>query len=868
MELKKDKIIYPMMFKIENKIEEDIYYLQLPKIIKDKWIELEKASKFINLSEFNLPINTLRKMLNTHLDGIIDMDKVSTYSNDTKWIKSFKEINLKRILICFSIWIEEFYIKGSLDNNKKRKNGIDKSVNKLANELISLLKEENFEKCKKTRVILFENGKSVNNEGFTLYPLKIIHDLMGKKININGVNTKLLYSSKNELITDTRDIYSKKSFISFVIKLSVQTLSPKNQAYLNIDLSIRRWSNNIKNISVGYLPTNKNCYIRVASDRMQMLAGGYNYQSKKLIWNDIDYRCFKECHISCEIPEFMDVLSDLDKYNNARINDVLVPYKDDITWLTTKYDAGVTFSDRDVIFKYISDYLGENGYSNNLVEAKAVKTVRFTNLNIFEKKKKGYEFDKELFLQQLDKSIDNNVLTIEVYIDEEIIQTIDANINIIDEFKSEISQYLNKYIGNSKHRIVFQSKCNITKRLNKTEQSKKNNLIGFENRINEINKELNKVKGPTLAFVIINDKEYYKKLDKDILLDPKYAIRCGFAQMGRLTQFITIESYYKEYKRLNNFNEGIDNKKEEGSKENKILKSGILDGFRQLGVVYDYSNNKRLKDKDIVGIHISNYKKTIYNNIIGQFPIIVRYDVENSKIYAYCDLVDKVEVPYWKLNLELAALGANKNISDLIKQNMSYTSLSRRLDRIVNKSKKEAIIIIDANGTSRSFIKGIANTEIEKANRDIKKESYKLLIKEDQIIELNDLSNISLIRIRHNNEVPSYIPIKNGENYLQTSGIYKYEDLFYLIESRPKHEGKVYESNETKVDSTRSFSHRNMMEVFPMYISNKSEEKELEVVSIVKKLKSSSIQFDSRETILPLPLHLALKSEEYLYTIK
>ena len=116
---------------------------------------------------------------------------------------------------------------------------------------------------------------------------------MGKKININGVNTKLLYSSKNELITDTRDIYSKKSFISFVIKLSVQTLSPKNQAYLNIDLSIRRWSNNIKNISVGYLPTNKNCYIRVASDRMQMLAGGYNYQSKKLIWNDMDYRCFK-----------------------------------------------------------------------------------------------------------------------------------------------------------------------------------------------------------------------------------------------------------------------------------------------------------------------------------------------------------------------------------------------------------------------------------------------------------------------------------------------------------------------------------------------------------------------------------------------
>lgn len=865
MEQKTNKAIYPMMFKIDNKIQEDIYYIELPKIIKEKWIELEKASKFTNWPQINLPINTFRNMLNTHLDGIVDMNKVSTNSDDSKWLKSFKEINIKRILTCFKIWVEEFYIKGGLDNNRKRKNGTDKIVARLADELRGLLKEESFDEVQKENLVLFENGKAVNNEGFTLYPLRIVHDLMGRKININGVDTKLLYSNKNELITDTRDICYKDSFISFVIKLSVQTLPPKNEAYLNVDLSIRRWSNNTKNGYTGYLPTDKNCYIRVGRDRMQVLKGGYNYENKKLMWSNIDYNCFRECQLSCKVPEFSEILGNLDKYNNGEIHDVLVPYKDDISWLTTKYDAGVTFSDRDVIFEYISNYLTENSYVNNLVEAIPVKSVKFMKLKKF--KTKNRQFDKELFLQQLDKAIDNKVLTVEIYIDEDIIQTIDTNIDI-HKLKSEISHYLNKYIGDSKHKVVFLSEHNIIKELSKTEQSKKNNLIGFEERVDEIKNRLENTNEPTLAIVVINDKDYYKKLDKSILLDPKYAIRCGFAQMGRLTQFITVENYCEEYNRLDNLDKETSNEKKESSKINNVINSSILDGFRQLGVMYDYSQEKRLKGKDIVGIHVSNYKKTIYNGNIGQFPIIIRYDVDNSKIYGYCDLVDKVEVPYWKLNLGLATLGANKDISKFIKENMSDTSLYRRLDRIVNKSDKETIIIIDSNGTSRSFVKGITNTEIEKANTDEEDNTYKLLIKENQRIELNDSKNISLVRIRHNDEVPSYIPIKSGENYLQTSGIYKYDNLFYLIESRPMHEGKVYKSDKTKVDSTQSFSHRNMMELFYMFISNRNEEKELEIAYIIRKLKSSSIQFDASETTLPLPLHLASKSEEYLYTVK
>ena len=68
----------------------------------------------------------------------------------------------------------------------------------------------------------------------------------------------------------------------------------------------------------------------------------------------------------------------------------------------------------------------------------------------------------------------------------------------------------------------------------------------------------------------------------------------------------------------------------------------------------------------------------------------------------------------------------------------------------------------------------------------------------------------------------------------------------------------------SKVDSISSFSHRRMIEVFPIFMSDESEKNKKDTISILRKLKYNSIQFDSKELILPLPLHLALKSEEYL----
>lgn len=82
------------------------------------------------------------------------------------------------------------------------------------------------------------------------------------------------------------------------------------------------------------------------------------------------------------------------------------------------------------------------------------------------------------------------------------------------------------------------------------------------------------------------------------------------------------------------------------------MEGTVLDGFSQLGVVFDYAVNKKMKSKKIFGIHICNYKKTFYGSI-PLFPIIISYDVDNSKIMVYCELIDKIHIPYWEAILPL-----------------------------------------------------------------------------------------------------------------------------------------------------------------------------------------------------------------------
>ncbi len=849
--------IYPMMIELDKTIENEVYYLSLPEKVKKAWVELEEISNPKFSPEKNLPTVTFKKIMLINSDGIIEVNPVSKYTDDIKWLISFKSFKIKEVVECFKIWIEEFYIKGEFssgfrddrkygENNDKIKEYATKFKNSITTSIFNNIVNE--------KMVLFKDGKVVSKEAYKLFPLKVVDSLIGKSVYFDDKETKLLYSNYDEITTGTNDFYhknNKNDFISFVIKLSLQTLPPHNKVYLNVRLSSRRWiSNNYSEDGKNYISNSKNCYIRTSNDKLQVIRAEYNKKENEIVWKNIDLQCYNSTHKDSLKVKFTEVMKCPKQYNNGQIGDVLIPYEDGINDVYTNIKAGVTFNDRENVFNIIKHIVTENEGINSKVEASRIKIseIKDTAKRFI---KKGGSIDKGYFKDQLNKALDGENLIIEIHSED-------------DKIKKLLFNKINEFLEtDSKYKIEFCEQYDLLNRLEKkslfnNDNKYDDNLFGFEKRIEKIKQNLKKVNDPVISFIVINDKEYFNKLDLKCNVDPKKALRCGFAETGRLTQFITIEQFYKE--------------DEEGAKKvnlDKILEHTVLDGFRQIGVVFDYSLNKKIGDKKIVGIHIVNYKSAFFDRVrIPPFPIIVTYDVKYSKVLVYCDLIDKVNVPYWKAILALSRLSYATDIKDRIKI-ISSTTLLRRLDRLINKDESDVIIIVDANGTSRKFFQGISNSEIERGKINKYNQLDKILIHEDKFLDLSSIKkNVSIVRTRHNEEVPSYITMDrdNNKSKVNQSGIFKYDKVYYSIDSRPQHEYHSYiKSKLNKMNY--QLSHRHLIEIYPLFISGNERnivENEINSISIVHILRSASIQFTSQKTILPLPLHLAEKMEEVL----
>ena len=178
---------------------------------------------------------------------------------------------------------------------------------------------------------------------------------------------------------------------------------------------------------------------------------------------------------------------------------------------------------------------------------------------------------------------------------------------------------------------------------------------------------------------------------------------------------------------------------------------------------------------------------------------------------------------------------------------------------------KQYEIMIVADGTSRKIVEGITNKEIKEAYDVGSGYISKVGIdgKYGFEIDLEDYDNIDLLRIRVNDEVPDYIPNPNDEmeTFVESSGVYKYDSVYYSKDARTFAEYRKLKQTNTKLTDDGAFTHRNIIEVYPMYVSDSA--KELACVRDIHNLRSASIQYEAGKTILPMPLHLAKLLEEY-----
>lgn len=413
-------------------------------------------------------------------------------------------------------------------------------------------------------------------------------------------------------------------------------------------------------------------------------------------------------------------------------------------------------------------------------------------------------------------------------------------------------------------------------------EKKPGNQEGYQMRVREIKEVLGVTKDSTMSIVIIHGPEYYKLGGKaDSRVDPKNALRVGFANIGRLTQFVIAEKYAeKEKERLKNIESGKAIKKNgEINKPNAVnasIKNTLLDAYRQLGIhncLVKSEKKTTLRKKIAVGIYVVNYKNLLNDIAIAPFPLIVSCDLLKHEIMVEAELgilsklsnkkesVVRISCKYKDFPIKfreiVAKLGSGKRI---IPSERFLYDWFEELDE-----DKQYEIMIVADGTSRKIVEGITNKEIKEAFDVQSGYVAKVGIdgKQGFEIDLSDYDNIDLLRIRVNDEVPDYIPSPDDEEktFKESSGLYKLDSVYYSKEERLQSEYKNTKQTMTKLEDDRAFTHRNIVEIYPMYISDKS--KELDCVRNVHNLRDASIQYEAGKTILPMPLHLAKLLEEY-----
>lgn len=880
MSKNKENYIIPLALVLDKHIEKEIHFLRLPSNLKEKLTRLEELSrdgqggrgKFIR-EKHNLPLNSLKKLFTSYLFGVTDMKAVGYNTDDKRWLISVETINLEMVIKIIKVWIDAFYI-AETELDKKRKN--DDKVKQYAAQVINELNVDCLKGCEYVeKIVLFDNGEVVDKDAYSLLPLIAVNEIVGTDVMVDGEKAKWMYSKKNEIVTDPLAYKDAKEedYVSMAASFSVQTIPPFNKPYFNVKISSRRWVS--KNVSeqVPFYTDEKTVYIRINDTKLQAIHAKYDLKTKEFEWTYADKKSFCGMYGRENVVRFNDIICNPSQYmNGVEQNDYYVVFeygmKDGKNQMHNQ-DAGISPMDRREIFDDIENKLTIYS-SGSKMATREVGNETITQM--FFEKDFSLKDDLKLKFKEIVGGIcGNKKLVIEV--------CFSAGQEVL---RNALIEKLDEHFADTKVEIRAVLIDTLAECLPCSDEKKTGNQEGYNTRINEIKEMMGMAKEPTMSIVIIHGPEYYKLGGKvDSKVDPKNALRVGFANTGRLTQFVIAEKYLeKEKKRLKDIErEKENNKNGKVSKTNAVntsVKNTLLDAYRQMGIhncLVESQKKTTLHNKVAVGIYVVNYKNLLNDVSVSPFLLIVSCDMIKHRIMVETELnilskfsnrkeaVERISCEYMEFPIRFRELLVKIENSKRIIPSERF--LSDWFDDLSDNMQYEIMIVAD--GTSRKIVEGITNKEIKDAYDEQSGYVSKIGIDGKLGFEINlaDYDNIDLIRIRVNDEVPDYIPESNDaeEKFEESRGIYQYDTVYYSKDARTKAEYKNINQNTTKLEDDRAFTHRNIIEIYPMYISDRS--KELDCVRDIHNLRSASIQYEAGKTILPMPLHLAKLLEEY-----
>lgn len=824
--------IYPVAYTIVPNQMRKLYYLGFPSSWKNELLMIAQKNNPRFKSEYGLPTNALKKMIDSWMDGIVALRPLNAFSDDERWLAACVPFTEKRIAVLFGIikaWVAGTYM------TDKRANPVVKDLartfnsNIKATDISELLSEK--------EVLLSGDDGTVSEEAYQALPLIAVNELLGKNLEINGVKLHLCYAAKNELISlPIEDPKSHHSY-SYVFNFSVQTTPPNRHALLLCNMSIRRWvPGRINKDKEVYSENAIYVHAYVGNDKFCQISICYSRIDKGFAWKKQD----KECYDLWGYEPLVGIDDLWEKVEQGE-NQYLIPYKSGMPSVTkSKIGVGVPVKDKAELHQQILSYL------KDIVEAAGAATVgKRTISNIpYVAKPQDYKSCED-FRKWVALCAETSKITFEIY---GLSQ---------DSHQAELMELLENKIaadfGDNQNESVLEVQivhCEAGDMQNKLPDDSKAERI---DRSDELVDLLGKAKGVVACLFVIPSAESYSNGG-----DPKQVIRNAFARTGRVVQFVVPEDDGVEISKIK-----IDN--------------AVYDLYRQIGVTFlldtEKAKKSRFLDVRCVGMHIHTQVHGIQNK--GRYlPVYVDVDLLNGRTRVQCAAFDNYSVSYREACLEMAKLFWKEDLEQLC-VDACRTPVKQKMIELRNKyssPENRVVFMANADGNSRPLWGGMSDKSIgdyvvngeyipEQIDVGAQKAPYYLPLTN---------SGVRIVRIRCNTEVPDYftsmrVDEEDSDRFSSATGVFKYEKTFWSIAPKPNDPRFNRSFLESRLEHpTHDYAEKDMIELYPLQLQ--SGDNPWEWVRFVNALRKLPIQYNQM-TVMPLPLHLAKNLAEYLFDI-
>ena len=818
--------IYPLAYKLSPKQTCTLYYLGFPASWKTTLLNIARKKNPKFKDEYGLPTNALKKLVDSWMEGIIALAPLKMGSHDERWITScyeYSENNIHALCSIIKTWVKATYVTPSK---------ADPIVKKLAKEFCDTMNWEELAAVRSTDEVCLtlENG-TVCEAAYQAIPLLAINRLLGKEITLSGQTLHLCYAAKNQLVSDPiTDMRSHHQY-SFVFDVSVQTTPPERKALLLCQMSIRRWiPDNYNKERTPFLTNAVNAHIKISEDKYCQVPIVYGYTARQPVWKEQDEECYNIWGYA-QLPSAEAVV----KNPAAYAKKILLPYKNGMAgFATSKIGTGVSVVDKASLYRAVSALLGDMICEQPEAERVMLRGQKLKKYN----SPQDYE-DSEDFRNWVSRCTETDQITFELY----GLWKDASQQRLLKQIETKIKQDF----GDEKDTSSLKVRC-VCKEVGSLADSMPDDKLQTQiTRCGEIAVLLGDTDGVTACIFVLPGQENYG------VGDPKSVLRNAFARTGRVVQFVTPG---------------------EDANQNKI-ENAVYDLYRQLGVVTLLDPKHKQPDlvhTPCVGMHLCTQVQGISNK--ARFlPLCITVDLTEGKTRVHCDAFSNRTVSYREACIEMAQLFWKSDLEQRC-VDASRTPAKQKLIELKNRYdtlENGVLVFVQSDGNTRAVWGGISDKEI--GGYAMIGEYCPSLInvgtpQSPYLLSLAD-SGVRIIRIRSNQEVPDYfteLSVKATDDNLQhssTSGIFKYEDVYWGIHMKPNDNRYTWSFRESKINyPLHSFAEKDMIELYPLQLQPGDDAASW--IFYANALRDISIQYN-QSTVLPLPLHLAKALEEYLF---